>query len=117
MASDSSLAFLDAAVLASPVTRTLLIAGSDPAGLAITWSRCAEDQANRHLPPRATSLTTVRERILSRELGPTGTRPERFAQTQVSDRQILADAEAAAGRGRAQHLARDGLATDRRRAD
>ena len=95
MASDPSLAFLDADVLASPVTRTLLIAGSDPAGLAVTWSQYAEDQANRHLPPRATSLTTIRERILSRDLGPAGTWPERFAHTQVSDRRILADAEAA----------------------
>ncbi len=95
MASNPSLAFLDAAVLASPVTRTLLIARGDPAGLAVTWSQYAEEQANRHLPPQATSLTSVRERILSRTLGPTGTRPERFAHTQVSDRQILADAEAA----------------------
>ncbi len=94
MATDPPLVFIDADTLARPVTRTLLIAGSDPAGLALTWSEYAEVQANRHLPSRATSVTALRE-ILGRELGPTGRNAGRFASTTRSDRQILADAEMA----------------------
>lgn len=36
MANDPALAFLDANVLAGPVTRTLLLTGADESGLAVT---------------------------------------------------------------------------------
>ena len=91
MPADRPVVFVDADTLARPVTRTLLIAGADVAGVTITWSEIAELQANRHLPPKATSITSVRE-LLGRELGPTGGDAGRFADTALSDRQILADA-------------------------
>jgi hypothetical protein len=40
------------------------------------------------------SVTALRS-ILGRELSPSGTSPERFSGTQVSDRQVLSDVEAA----------------------
>jgi hypothetical protein len=84
--------FVDANVLAKPVTRTLLIR-CEPSGWSCTWSVQAETEANRHLRPRAQSLTTLRARHLeNRALAPTGAHPERFTSTAESDRQILADA-------------------------
>lgn len=94
MGTDPSLVFLDADVLARPVTRTLLLVGSDAAGLRVTWSAYVEEQANRHLPSRATPLTVVRS-ILGRELSAAGNEPERFSGTSASDRQVLCDVEAA----------------------
>ncbi len=51
--------FLDANVLAQPVTRTLLIVGSRIEGLVIAWSAHAESEAERHLPAKALSIPTT----------------------------------------------------------
>jgi hypothetical protein len=91
---DPLLAFLDGDVLARPVTRTLVLRAAAPTGRSVGWSQLAEDQGNRNQPAAAVSVTSVRE-LLKRDLGPTGTNAERFAQTSASDRQVLADAVAA----------------------
>jgi hypothetical protein len=44
MASDLPLVFLDADVLARPVTRTLLIGGGDKAEVTLTWSDFARSK-------------------------------------------------------------------------
>lgn len=94
MAVERPVVFLDANVLAKPVTRTLLIAGANAAALAVTWSGYVEAEAERHLPGRAASIADLRSR-LERVLGPTGIEAERFPTTSVKDRQVLADADAA----------------------
>lgn len=94
MANDPTPVFLDANVLARPVTRTLLLVGADASGLAVTWSAYVEAEADRHLRGAALPVSGLRKR-LDRALGPTGTSPERFAATSASDRQVLADADAA----------------------
>lgn len=86
--------FLDGNVLAKPVTRTLLIAGAYASGYVTRWSELAEAQADRHLGPRKLPVSELRTR-LGMELSPTGARARRFRSTAESDRQILADAEAA----------------------
>ncbi len=48
MADDPTPVFLDANVLARPVTRTLLLVGADPSGHAVTWSAHVEAEADRH---------------------------------------------------------------------
>lgn len=95
MTIDHRLVFIDADVLARPVTRTLLIAGSDLSGLAVTWSAYTEAQANKNMRPGAMSVTEVRTRYLHRDVGPRGHNPERFSGTSISDRQVLSDIEAA----------------------
>lgn len=94
MASDRPLIFLDANVLARPVTRTLLLAGADESGLAVTWSAYVETEADRHVRGSALSVSDLRKR-LDRELCPAGSGPDRFTATSASDRQVLADADAA----------------------
>lgn len=91
---DTWLLFLDANVLAAPVTRTLIMIGADPSGLRVTWSAYAETEANRHLRTRAMSVTALRA-LLGRSLSATGSDPDRFTHTSGPDRQILADAVAA----------------------
>ena len=86
--------FLDANVLAKAVTRTILMVGGMPSGFQPVWSVAAELEAAAHMRPRAISPTLLRER-LGLQLTPPGDRPERFAATRGSDRQILADAAAA----------------------
>ena len=86
--------FLDANILAKPVTRTLLMAGGPPSGFRTIWSRTAEQEALRHMPARAVSPAAVRRRF-GGTLGPTGNLGGRFGGTAEADRQILADAEAA----------------------
>ena len=80
MASDRPLIFLDANVLARPVTRTLLLAGADESGLAVTWSAYAETEADRHMRGSALSVSDLRKR-LDRELCPAGSGPDRFTAT------------------------------------
>ena len=94
MANDPTSVFLDANVLARPVTRTLLLIGADESGLAVTWSAYVEAEADRHLRGSALPVSDLRKR-LDRVLGPTGAGPERFEATSASDRQVLADADAA----------------------
>jgi hypothetical protein len=71
MANDPALAFLDANVLAGPVTRTLLLTGADENGLAVVWSAYVEAEAGRHLRGSALPVSDLRER-LDRVLGPAG---------------------------------------------
>lgn len=85
--------FLDANVIAKPVTRTLLMAGGPQSDFHVTWSLTAEQEAIRHMRPRATSPAVIRERF-GFVLSPTGEIAGRFAATSESDRQILADTEA-----------------------
>lgn len=47
VASEFTLVFLDADILARPVTRTPLMVGGDEAGITVTWSDSAETD---HLP-------------------------------------------------------------------
>lgn len=89
--------FLDANVLAKPVTRTLLMVGGPPSGFRVVWSRTAEQEAVRHMRPGAIPPSEVRLRF-GGTLGPTGEVAGRFAGTADRDRQILADAEMAGAR-------------------
>jgi len=89
----STRVFLDANVIAKPVTRTLLMAGGPLSDFHVTWSLTAEQEAIRHMRPRATSPAVIRERF-DFMLSPTGDVAGRFAATSESDRQILADTEA-----------------------
>ena len=75
MANDPTLVFLDANVLARPVTRTLLLIGADESGLAVTWSAYVEAEADRHLRGSALPVSDLRKR-LDRVLGPTGAGPD-----------------------------------------
>jgi len=86
--------FLDANVLAKPVTRTLLMIAGQVSGYGTTWSAYVEDEANRHLRSGQTSVTEMRTRASQQLSGP-GHDPQRFACTAASDRQVLADVEAA----------------------
>jgi hypothetical protein len=69
MASDRPLIFLDGNVPARPVTRTLLLAGADESGLAVTWSAYVETEADRHV--RGSALLGLR----SEETAGPGTLP------------------------------------------
>lgn len=95
MARSTRTLFLDANVLAAPVTRTLLLVGIEAIEVVATWSQHAEEEANKHLRSRAMSVTDLRATILESELSPTGENPARFVGTKGADRQILADATAA----------------------
>ena len=65
--SEAPLLFLDANALASPVTRTLLIAGVRADGLRWTWSRHVEVEADRHARGQASRTSVVRTQILGTE--------------------------------------------------
>lgn len=94
MTSDEPLiVFLDANVLAKPVTRTLILRCA-ASGYTAVWSATAEDEADRHRSERQLSVTDLRATV-GLSLSKPGTEPERFAGTSAADRQILADAEAA----------------------
>lgn len=93
----ATIVFLDANVLAKPVTRTLLMIGGVSSGFHALWSEAAEQEAARHLRPRAVTPADVRRRF-GIPLGPTGDVVGRFASTKGNDRQIFADAEAAGAR-------------------
>lgn len=89
--SEAPLLFLDANALASPVTRTLLIAGARADGLRWTWSRHVEVEADRHARGRASRISIVRQKILGTELSPTATSAEDLVTSTLEDRQVLAD--------------------------
>lgn len=61
--SDAPLLFLDANALASPVTRTLLIAGARADGLRWTWSKHVEAEADRRARGQASRTSIVRIRF------------------------------------------------------
>lgn len=65
MTSDQIGVFLDADVLAAPMTRTLLIVTSTKRGsrFHVHWSLAAEGEADRALRPRQTPVHEVRERF------------------------------------------------------
>lgn len=86
--------FLDANILAKPVTRTLLIVAGPECGFLAVWSRTAVREADVHLGPGKTPVSDLSARFGWR-LTPTGTDADRFAQTDLKDRQLLADAVAA----------------------
>jgi predicted nucleic acid-binding protein len=89
--------FVDADVLAAPLTRTVLIlAGTHPeAAFVPRWSLAVEAEANRHLRPGQTLIDQVRERFDwgSDVIVPTVTSAvARFATTSPKDRHVLATA-------------------------
>ncbi|NYE02666.1 hypothetical protein BJY21_003850 [Kineosphaera limosa] len=89
---EASLIFLDANALASPVTRTLLIAGARFDGLRWTWSRHVEAEADRHARGRASRTSIVRIEILGTELSPAAQSTEGLVTGTVQDRLVVADA-------------------------
>lgn len=92
--SGSTRVFLDANIIAKPVTRTLLMAGGAPSGFRAEWSLTAEQEATAHVRRRAVAPALIRERF-GLALTPSGSDVERFLETKSADRQILADAVAA----------------------
>lgn len=86
--------FLDANIIAKPVTRTLLMVGGAPSRFRTVWSLAAEHEATLHMRPRAVAPALIRERF-GLELTPSGSDAEGFHGTKGADRQILADAAAA----------------------
>lgn len=90
--SEPPLVFLDANVLASPVTRTLIIAGARTDGLRWTWSRHVEAEADRHARNSASRTSTVRTAILGTELSPTAPNTSGLVTNTSADRQVIADA-------------------------
>ncbi len=94
---DVTFVFLDANVVAKPVTRTLLMVGASRSGFVVGWSATAEAEAARHMRPNATRPADVRRRY-GGELTPTGDVAWRFEATDAEDRQLLADAEVAGAR-------------------
>jgi hypothetical protein len=90
--SEAPLLFLDANALASPVTRTLLIAGARADGLRWTWSSHVETEADRHARGQASRTSIVRQKILGTELSPTAPHTEGLVTSTLGDRQVLADA-------------------------
>lgn len=89
---DDTVVFLDANTLASPVTRTLVIAGGRADGLLLTWSAHVEAEADRHA--RGTSLPTsvVRREILGMELSKSARTTKGLLTAAPEDRQVVADA-------------------------
>jgi hypothetical protein len=94
---DVTFVFLDANILAKPVTRTILMRGAARSGFTVGWSAAAEAEAARHMRPRAILPAEVRRRY-GGDLTPTGDVAGRFEGTKPTDRQILADADAAGAR-------------------
>lgn len=90
--SEAPLLFLDANVLASPVTRTLLIVGARSDGLRWTWSKRVEMEADRHARGQASRISAVRRQILGTELSPTSPSAAGLVTRTAQDRQVVADA-------------------------
>lgn len=90
-----TIVFLDANVLASPVTRTLVIAGGRHDGLLLTWSAHVEAEADRHARGAASRTSVVRREILGMELSKTSPSTDGLETASPEDRQVIADAIAA----------------------
>jgi plasmid stability protein len=86
---------LDADVLARPVTRTLLLLSGPPSGFAPAWSATVEEEADRHRRSQQKPVAALRPGW-SMALTPTGANAAIFGRTSPKDRQVLADAAAAA---------------------
>ena len=90
--SDPAVLFLDANILASPVTRTLVIAGARVDGLRAVWSPHVEAEADRHTRGSSTPVTTLRSDILGMELCPSSNCTNGLVTSSGEDRQVMADA-------------------------
>ena len=86
--------FLDANILAKPLTRTLLLVAGPLSGFTSVWSDRALTEAERHLGPGKTPVSDLVTRF-GWATGPTGAVDGRFQATDRADRQLLADAAAA----------------------
>jgi hypothetical protein len=86
--------FLDANVLARPVTRSLLMFSSYTSDFTVVWSDHVEREADRRVRPGQATARSVRERA-ALQLTPVGTDLSRFPKTDPKDRQVLADGIAA----------------------
>lgn len=96
--SDFPLLFLDANTLASPVTRTLVIAGARADGLRWTWSKHVEIEADAHAREGASRTSRVRAEILGTELSPAARTTRGLVTPTPSDRRVIADAIRAGAR-------------------
>lgn len=96
--SESAVLFLDANILVSPVTRTLVIAGARIDGLRAVWSAHVEAEADRNARGAAARVSTVRTEILGVELSPSSSNTKGLATVSVEDRQVMADAIRAGAR-------------------
>lgn len=93
-----TLVFLDANVLVSPVTRTLLIAGGRADGLLLTWSTHVETEADRHARGASSLISVVRRDILGMELSKSARTTQGLLTPTLGDRQVIADAVSAGAR-------------------
>ena len=96
--SEQPLLFLDANTLASPITRTLVIAGARADGLRWTWSAHVEKEADGHARGAATPTSLVRKSILRTRLSPTAPSTRGLKTKTVEDRRVIADAIRAGAR-------------------
>lgn len=95
---ESAVLFLDANTLASPVTRTLVIAGARIDGLRVVWSSHVEGEADRHARGTSARVSAVRTDILGMELSPSSRSTKGLVTNSVEDRQVMADAIRAGAR-------------------
>ncbi len=93
-----TIVFLDANVLASPVTRTLLIAGGRVDGLLLTWSAHVEAEADRHARGTSSRTSVVRREILGMRLSKSAPSTQGLLTAAPEDRQVMADAISAGAR-------------------
>lgn len=84
--------FVDANTLASPVTRTLLIAGGRADGLLLTWSAHVEAEADRHARGASSRTSVVRREILAMELSKPARTTDGLLTETPEDRRVIADA-------------------------
>lgn len=84
--------FLDANVLASPVTRTLVIAGGRADGLLLVWSAHIEAEADRHARGVSARTSVVRRDILGMDLSRSARTTQGLRTVASEDRQVIADA-------------------------
>lgn len=83
--------FLDANMLASPVTRTLVLAGGRADGLLLTWSAHVEAEADRHARGVSSRTSVVRRDILGMELSESAPTTKGLMTASAEDRQVLAN--------------------------
>jgi hypothetical protein len=96
--SEPPVLFFDANVLASPITRTLLIAGARADRLGWVWSQHVEHEADAHARGAASRVSLVRTEKLRSDLSPTAVSTAGLATVSDEDRQVVADAIAAGAR-------------------